>query len=84
MTMWRRKAQEIELPAIEVNAATPLRANFDDSDSRKDESSIHTVSDVASEKGVANVPVQTKLQILRTLFHHNSKLYTVQVDLAID
>jgi hypothetical protein len=65
----------METPVVEVTASTPLKAQFDDSDCRKEEPSIYesSISDVEDEKASCSPPKDSKSQRLRSFFHHNSK-----------
>lgn len=70
--MWQRKDSSMNPPVVEVTASTPLKAQFDDSNCRKDESSIYEAS-IDDEEGSFDPPKESKLQRLRTLLYHNSK-----------
>ncbi|KAF4629090.1 hypothetical protein G7Y89_g9062 [Cudoniella acicularis] len=70
--MWqgRDRSMDLQMPVVEVTASTPLRAHFDNSDLRKEESSICESSDVDNEKANSG-PKKSKWQCLGSIFRHN-------------
>lgn len=65
----------MNFPVVEVTASTPLRAHFDDSDCRKDESRVYESSVVDNEKASSGPPRPSFYQRLRLFFHLNSRCY---------
>ncbi|KAH8654566.1 hypothetical protein BGZ60DRAFT_568372 [Tricladium varicosporioides] len=69
--MWQKKDRILDPPVTEVTASTPLKAHFDDSDCRKEESITYGSSDVDSQKASSDSLKDSKSQRLRSYFHHN-------------